>query len=132
MDLSFTRDDDSALYRELPNDGAYPLLEAWFSRAKARPLSLTLRSLHKTVPLQILSLISSISTRLYRLELLLSSADFRFLQQNPIELPHLQRLGLYIPSLNDPDSLIRIFENTPTLPSSGHYLRYRGSSATRC
>lgn len=48
VDLAFasrrTRRDSLLLNQEETNHGAHPLLEMWFSRAKGRPLSWTIRS----------------------------------------------------------------------------------------
>ncbi|KAJ7142878.1 hypothetical protein C8R44DRAFT_692486 [Mycena epipterygia] len=119
VDLAFasrrTPEGSLILNREEPNPGAHPLLETWLSRAKGRPLSLTVRSSHEAIPLQILSIILFVSQQLEHLELQLSSADFRRLQQNHILFPRLRRLALYIPNVDAPESLFSLFENTPTL-----------------
>ncbi|KAJ7429668.1 hypothetical protein B0H11DRAFT_2265158 [Mycena galericulata] len=91
------------------------LLQTWFSRAKGRPLSVTIRSPDHDVPTPIISLLSSVYERLHSLELHLGHKDFLLLGQNPITLPRLRRLAIFHrhgPSDYDP---LRIFCDAPAL-----------------
>ncbi|KAJ7766604.1 hypothetical protein B0H16DRAFT_1882659 [Mycena metata] len=97
-----------------------PLLQTWFSRAQACPLSLTVRSRYEKLPVAIYSIISAFAERLHRVELNLSVDDLRALQQLSISLPHVRQLavpfnlGAYL-ALESPFRAITIFPNTPRL-----------------
>ncbi|KAJ7111699.1 hypothetical protein C8R44DRAFT_677317 [Mycena epipterygia] len=97
--------------------GVQLLFEKWISRAKGCPLSLSLISSHKALPEEILSLIPSVSSQLYRLDIRLSSADFDSLRQNTISFPRLQHLviNLYKSWTHAPASYISIVKSAPTL-----------------
>ncbi|KAJ7111695.1 hypothetical protein C8R44DRAFT_798490 [Mycena epipterygia] len=97
--------------------GVQLLFEKWISRAKGHPLSLSLISSHESLPEEILSLVSSVSSQLDSLDLWLSSADFDYLRENPINFPRLQRLTIreYDGSIHAPAPWISIFKTAPTL-----------------
>ncbi|KAJ6538084.1 hypothetical protein B0H19DRAFT_1181665 [Mycena capillaripes] len=97
---------------ECPNEGAVPLLETWFLRAKSRPLSLTIRSEHSEIPAPILSLISLAAGRLSRLELNLPQKDFQSLGRDHILFPRLRHLTVLSDGSFAP---LSGFKDTPSL-----------------
>ncbi|KAJ7878337.1 hypothetical protein B0H14DRAFT_1646418 [Mycena olivaceomarginata] len=102
--------------QQIPNNGALPLLQQWFERANARPLSVTIRSSHKEIPYSILSLISSAAEKLHSLELHLSHKDYQLLRENPIALPGLRRLAvLSSDKPHDGCNPLSIFADAPLL-----------------
>jgi hypothetical protein len=116
VDLSFPLFRNGQLY-ESPNEGAFPLLEKWFARAKARPLSVTIRSSHEKIPRPIISLISTVTAQIQSLELNLSHKDFRFLRQNSLAFPSLRHLAIIA---NDgPSNYLSIFKNALSLLALG-------------
>ncbi|KAJ7148046.1 hypothetical protein C8R43DRAFT_1236955 [Mycena crocata] len=74
-----------------PKDGLKPLLATWSSRAKGQLLSLTVRT-QREVTLEVPSLIPSVPTQLGRLQLALSTVQFRRLRPLPF-FPNLQYLA---------------------------------------
>ncbi|KAJ7656791.1 hypothetical protein DFH06DRAFT_465227 [Mycena polygramma] len=80
--------------KDVPNDGALPIMKTWLSRAKGHPLSLTIRSMHPQIPTPIIFLICSVAAQVHTLELALSRNDFDTLEQNKAAFPCLQRLAL--------------------------------------
>ncbi|KAJ7663134.1 hypothetical protein DFH06DRAFT_344885 [Mycena polygramma] len=103
--------------RPLPDPPIYealPMIELWFSRAKERPLSLTVRSTRGELPKPLLTLISAMAGRLYRLELKLSHKDFEFLGKNPAAFPRLEKLAICSEADLHPDTY-NTFRDTPCL-----------------
>ncbi|KAJ7739560.1 hypothetical protein B0H16DRAFT_1568414 [Mycena metata] len=86
-----------------------PLIQTWFSRAMACPLSLTIRSSKQKLPVSIYPIISTVAERLHRLELSLLDEDVASLQQLSISLPHLQHLAI----CSDKMRPFSIFPSTP-------------------
>ncbi|KAJ7637378.1 hypothetical protein DFH06DRAFT_1478838 [Mycena polygramma] len=80
--------------KELPTDSALTLIDTWFSRAKAQPLSLAIRPVHPEISTPLMPLILSASTRFHTLELRLSKEDFDILEQDNTAFPGLRRLAL--------------------------------------
>ncbi|KAJ7812946.1 hypothetical protein B0H14DRAFT_3478508 [Mycena olivaceomarginata] len=103
-------------HKQQPNDGALPLLETWFDRAKGLPLSLTIRSEHHRIPQPLILFIYAVAPRLRRLELNLSTRDFEFLGQNIITFPRLRRLATFVNGAHSDDyQPLSIFQRVPSL-----------------
>ncbi|KAJ7148053.1 hypothetical protein C8R43DRAFT_1129210 [Mycena crocata] len=100
--------DTSTLHRYSPKPGLKHLLAAWFPRAKGCLLSLTVRAQQNAqpeVPLKpFLSSIPSFSTQIQRLELNISSTQFRLLRPLPF-FPNLEYLAVKVGG-NDVKDLI--------------------------
>ncbi|KAJ7656792.1 hypothetical protein DFH06DRAFT_1328337 [Mycena polygramma] len=93
VDVAFTKDFYPNVKKHVPNNGALPTMEMWFSRAKGQPLSLTVRSMHNELPMPIITLIASVAAQIQTLELTGSSRDFDILVQHEVAFPRLQRLA---------------------------------------
>lgn len=85
---------DGGEYGDLPNPGAFPLLRTWLSRTKGCPVSLTLRSRHRQLSQDLLSLIPLYSKQLHRLELTLAPTDMKHLRRASAAFPRLRHLGI--------------------------------------
>ncbi|KAJ7039806.1 hypothetical protein C8F04DRAFT_279755 [Mycena alexandri] len=95
-----------------PNDGALPLLETWFSRAKDYPLSVTIRSEDEELDPKIISLISSVAGQIQSLELQGRREDLPLFAAQHATFPRLRHLAVIHPDFAS-DILERI--DTPSL-----------------
>ncbi|KAJ7620740.1 hypothetical protein DFH06DRAFT_1305973 [Mycena polygramma] len=101
---------------DVENNWPLPLLGAWFSRAKTRPLSITIRGNYNDMPGPLFSLLSSVGGRLHTLELNLAERDFRYLEQENIVFTHLKRLAVFSYSHRTPDfHPLSAFSSVPSL-----------------
>ncbi|KAJ7039809.1 hypothetical protein C8F04DRAFT_279802 [Mycena alexandri] len=97
-----------------PNDGALPLLETWFSRAKDYPLSVTIRSEDEELDPKIISLISSVAGRIQSLELQGRREDLQLFATPHATFTRLRRLAVIYPDSSfayHPDFASDILEN---------------------
>ncbi|KAJ7476390.1 hypothetical protein B0H11DRAFT_2032149 [Mycena galericulata] len=85
---------DGGEYGDLPNPDAFPLLRTWLSRTKGCPVSLTLRSRHRQLSPDLLSLIPLYSKQLHRLELTLAPTDMEHLRRASAAFPRLRHLAI--------------------------------------
>lgn len=82
------------LARSTRDDGVLALLRTWLSRAKGCPVSLTLRSGRFPLVSEIVSVISTFSGQLHRLELALHPDNFRQLRDASPTFPILRVLAI--------------------------------------
>ncbi|KAJ7110576.1 hypothetical protein C8R44DRAFT_985752 [Mycena epipterygia] len=126
--FSLVRQKVRSLVDNAADTEALAFVETWFSRAKLQPLSLTLRSHYRVLPLRTLAFVSKFAPQLRRLEL---RGDM--LLQPPLDrtvFPILQSLSVYLWSDFARDMAIVIapdlreicFRGNITLPSTGEYL----------
>ncbi|KAJ7671917.1 hypothetical protein B0H17DRAFT_190883 [Mycena rosella] len=89
-------------------------MEAWRPRTNGRPISLTLRSMHRQLSPQLLSYIPSFSSQLCRLELELNPLDYQYLRAKSVAFPVLRELAVCCYRPNDEDFAV-IFKTAPAL-----------------
>ncbi|KAJ7445911.1 hypothetical protein FB451DRAFT_1104212 [Mycena latifolia] len=100
-----------------PYKGAHKVLSRWFPRAVGRPVSLTIRcgSPRSDVPPAILTSVPTFQTQLGRLELQLSLADFRKLEQIGGSFCRLHHLAISLTDGWSEDRVLFAFPDTPSL-----------------